>query len=142
MERGRPRFVVCGVIRASESLSFVERLKEIHDGICEVILEQSPSVAAVEDVFVAVNPRSALKLGHARGVAILAALQHGLAVYEYSPRAVKQAVVGYGQAPKEQVQQMIKVLLKLSALPASDAADALAVALCHANTRTSFVPAK
>jgi len=87
----------------------------------------------VEDLFIAVNPRAALKLGHARGVAILAALQHDLAVHEYSPRAVKQSVVGYGQASKTQVQQMVKTLLRLTALPSPDAADALAVALCHAN---------
>ena len=74
-----------------------------------------------------------MKLGHARGVAVLAGLHNGLAVYDYTPRMVKQAVVGYGNADKQQVQQMVRVLLKLSSSPSSDAADALAVAMCHAN---------
>ena len=129
----RLQFLACGVIRMTDRYTFPERLKIIFDGLCEVIEEHSPEVAAVEDVFVAVNPRSALKLGHARGVAVLAAMQHGLEVHDYTPRMVKQAVVGYGQADKHQVQQMVRVLLKLSSSPSADAADALAVALCHAN---------
>ena len=126
-------YVVCGVIRLGEKYSFNERLKVIFDGLCEVIKKHKPSVAAVEDVFVAANPRTALKLGHARGVAVLAGLHNCLAVYDYTPRMVKQAVVGYGNADKQQVQQMVRVLLKLSSSPSSDAADALAVAMCHAN---------
>lgn len=130
----RLHFIACGVIRATNrSMTFPERLKTIHDGLCEVIKAQDPVVAAVEDVFVAVNPRSALKLGHARGVAILAAMQHGLAVHDYTPRMIKQAVVGYGNAEKVQVQQMVRILLRLSVSPSNDAADALAVAICHAN---------
>jgi crossover junction endodeoxyribonuclease RuvC len=89
--------------------------------------------AAVEEVFLATNPRSALKLGHARGVAVVTAMQNGLAVHDYSARAVKRAVVGYGQATKEQVQHMVQVLLRLTGRPSADAADALAVAICHAN---------
>jgi len=127
------RFVVCGVIRTANGQSFPERLRAIHDGLSEVIKEQAPVVAAVEDMFVAVNARSALKLGHARGVAILAAMQHGLPVHDYTPRMIKQAVVGYGNAEKVQVQQMVRILLRLSAAPSADAADALAVAICHAN---------
>lgn len=126
-------FVTCGVIRLSNKYSFSERLKIIFDGLCEVIANHKPTVAAVEDVFVAANPRTALKLGHARGVAVLAALHNGLPVYDYTPRMVKQAVVGYGNADKHQVQQMVRVLLQLSAAPSADAADALAVAMCHAN---------
>ena len=126
-------FVACGVIRLGDKYSFNERLKVIFDGLCEVIDKHKPTVAAVEDVFVARNPRTALKLGHARGVAVLAALQNGLSVHDYTPRMVKQAVVGYGNADKQQVQQMVRVLLKLSSSPSSDAADALAVAMCHAN---------
>jgi len=132
-ENSRLRFVACGVVRSSDKYSFPERLKEIYSGVCEVIARVSPQVMAVEDIYCAVNPRSALKLGHARGVAILAALQYGLTIQEYSPRMVKQAVVGHGQATKEEVQQMVKILLKLSALPGKDPADALAIALCHAN---------
>ena len=92
----------------------------------------------MEDVFLATNPRSALKLGHARGAAVVAAMQNGLTVYDYSPRRCKRAVVGYGQAEKKQVQHMVRVLLGLSAVPSPDAADALAVAICHANQVTGY----
>ena len=126
-------YVTCGVIRLGNKYTFNERLKVIFDGLCEIIETHQPTVAGVEDVFVAANPRTALKLGHARGVAVLAALQNGLKVYDYTPRMVKQAVVGYGNADKQQVQQMVRVLLQLSSQPTSDAADALAVAMCHAN---------
>jgi crossover junction endodeoxyribonuclease RuvC len=129
----RLRFVACGVIRTSPRLEFAVRLREIHDGLCEVMGKQQPDLAAVEEVFMARNPMSALKLGHARGVAMLAACRHGLEVREYSARSIKQAVTGYGQAGKEQVQQMVRALLQLAANPSQDAADALAVALCHAN---------
>jgi len=126
-------YVTCGIIRLGDKYSFSDRLKIIFDGLCEVIATHKPVIAAVEDVFVAANPRTALKLGHARGVAVLAALHNGLPVHDYTPRRVKQAVVGYGNADKNQVQQMVRVLLQLSAAPGSDAADALAVAMCHAN---------
>jgi len=126
-------YVTCGVIRLGDKYAFSDRLKIIFDSLCEVIATHKPVVAAVEDVFVAANPRTALKLGHARGVAVMAALHNGLKVYDYTPRLVKQAVVGYGNADKYQVQQMVRVLLQLSAPPSADAADALAVALCHAN---------
>ena len=126
-------YVTCGVIRLGDRHMFSDRLKIIFDCLCEVIENHRPTVAAVEDVFVAANPRTALKLGHARGVAVLAALHKNLAVHDYTPRMVKQAVVGYGNADKMQVQQMVRVLLQLSAPPSSDAADALAVAMCHAN---------
>lgn len=126
-------FVACGVIRTASSQPLPERLKDIHDGICEVIAKYRPHDAAVEDIFTAANPRSALKLGHARGVALLAAMQHALPVSEYSPRLVKQSVAGYGQATKEQVQHMVQTLLVLASSPSHDAADALAVAICHAN---------
>lgn len=130
---GQPSFVACGVIKTTHSFPFSSRINEIYDGINEVIQVHGPEVAAVEDLFMAKNPRSALKLGQARGAAIVAAMQNGLSVTDYSPRVVKQSVVGYGQAEKEQVQHMVRVLLGLSASPSSDAADALAVALCHAN---------
>jgi len=126
-------YVTCGVIRLGNKYTFNDRLKVIYDGLCEIIETHKPAVAGVEDVFVAANPRTALKLGHARGAAVLAALQNGLKVYDYTPRMVKQAVVGYGNADKQQIQQMVRVLLQLSAQPSSDAADALAVAMCHAN---------
>ena len=130
---GQLQFVACGVIKTTPSYSFSVRLNEIFDGINEVIQIHNPDVAAVEDLFLAKNPRSALKLGHARGVAVVAAMQNGLEVYDYSPRKVKQAVVGYGHAEKEQVQHMVRMLLALSGTPSSDAADALGVAICHSN---------
>lgn len=137
-EGNRLSFVCCGVIRTSEKTPFSHRLKELHDGITEVIVGQRPQLVGVEDIFTAVNPRSALKLGHARGVLLLAVMQQGLPLREFFPRVVKQAVAGYGQAPKEQVQQMVRVLLKLSASPSQDAADALAVAICLANHLRDF----
>jgi crossover junction endodeoxyribonuclease RuvC len=132
-KENRLTYVTCGVIRLGDKYEFNDRLKVIFDGLCEVIETHKPNVAAVEDVFVAANPRTALKLGHARGAAVLAALQNDLRVHDYTPRMVKQAVVGYGNADKQQVQQMVRVLLQLSKSPSADAADALAVAMCHAN---------
>jgi crossover junction endodeoxyribonuclease RuvC len=132
-KESRLSYVTCGVIRLGDKYEFNDRLKVIYDGLCEVIETHKPTVAAVEDVFVAANPRTALKLGHARGAAVLAALQKGMQVHDYTPRMVKQAVVGYGNADKQQVQQMVRVLLQLSSSPSADAADALAVAMCHAN---------
>jgi crossover junction endodeoxyribonuclease RuvC len=133
IDRGRLRFITCGTIVTDRKQPFAHRLNEIFEGVNEVIQVNLPAVAAVEDVFLAANPRSALKLGHARGAAVVAAMQNGLAVHDYSPRQVKQAVAGYGQAEKTQVQHMVRVLLALSAFPSADAADALAVAICHAN---------
>jgi crossover junction endodeoxyribonuclease RuvC len=130
----RISFVSCGVIKTTPRSSFSHRLNEIFDGINEVIQLHGPEVAAVEDVFLATNPRSALKLGQARGAAVVAAVQNRLRVWDYSAKMIKQAVVGYGQAEKVQVQHMVRVLLGLKAVPSSDAADALAVAICHANT--------
>jgi len=134
-ENGHLRFLSCGVVRTRSSDILPVRLFEIYSGLCEVISEFVPQEAAIEDVFVSVNPRAALKLGQARGVAMVASMQHNLKVFEYSPRHVKQGVVGYGQASKEQVQQMVRILLQLSAMPSPDASDALALALCHANRR-------
>jgi crossover junction endodeoxyribonuclease RuvC len=132
-DRGRLHFVACGVVKTTPRYPFSHRLNEIFEGINEVVQVHGPVVAAIEDVFLASNPRSALKLGHARGAAVVAAMQNGLAVFDYSPRMVKQAVVGHGQADKGQVQHMVRVLLGLSRAPSTDAADALAVAICHAN---------
>ena len=131
--RGTIRFVGCGVIRTSPDFTFAGRLNQIFDGLNEVVQLHQPTQAAVEDVFLATNPRSALKLGQARGAAVVAVMQNGLEVFDYSPRHIKQAVVGYGQADKTQVQHMVRVLLGLNGSPSSDAADALAVAICHAN---------
>lgn len=126
-------FVSCGTIRTTNDWKLSDRLMQIYDGLAAVIDRHRPDVAAVEDMFVSQNPRSALKLGQARGAAVLAAVKNGLQVHDYSPRVVKQAVAGYGQAGKEQVQHMVCALLELSSTPSGDAADALAVAICHAN---------
>ncbi len=133
-DRGQLGFVACGVVRTTPSYPIATRLNEIFDGINEVVQLHNPDFAAMEDVFLSANPRTAIKLGQARGAAIVAIMQNGLSVTDYSPRKIKQAVAGYGQAEKEQVQHMVRVLLQLKRKPSSDAADALAVAICHANT--------
>ena len=126
------RLVGCGAVVASPRSGFPAQLQTIHDGLRVLLAECRPDCVAVESLFHAVNVRSALKLGHARGVAILAAVQGGYQVFEYSPAEIKRAVVGYGRAEKHQVQEMVRVLLGLSEVPApNDAADALAVAICH-----------
>jgi len=114
-------------------MPFNYRLNQIFSGINEVIQVHGPTEAAVEEVFMATNPGSALKLGQARGAAVVAAMQNNIEVADYSAKQIKQAVVGYGQAGKTQIQHMVRVLLGLSKAPSSDAADALAVAICHLN---------
>ena len=117
--------------------SFPQRLARIHRELATLLASHQPDCVAVESIFHAVNARSALKLGHARGVAILAAVEAGCDVVEYTPAEIKRAVVGYGRAEKYQVQQMIKLLLGLPKAPAPhDAADALAVAICHLHSRS------
>ena len=133
---GRYRYLASGCIRPRAG-EFPERLAEIYSGISSVIAEHEPEVLAIEQVFMARNPDSALKLGQARGVAIAAAVQGGLPVHEYAARTVKQAVVGSGRAGKEQVQHMVRAILELPGAPAPDAADALAIAICHVNTSRS-----
>ncbi len=132
-DNGRLRFVACGTVRTAVECPMAYRLNEIFDGVNEIIQLHQPEIAAVEDLFISTNARSALKLGQARGAAVVAAMQNKLRVYDYTPRQVKQAVAGYGQAEKSQVQHMVQVLLHLQGRPSVDAADALAVAICHAN---------
>jgi len=121
-----------GVIRTSAKQPFEVRLRGIHDGLREVLRQYQPHAVAVEDVFAAVNTRSALRLAHVRGVALLAAAESGVPVGEYSPLEVKGSVVGYGKASKDQVRMMVCSLLGAKELNGShDASDALAVALCH-----------
>ena len=135
----RHRLIVCGAISAAPSDSFPQRLARIHRELTAHLEACRPECVAVEDLFHASNARSALKLGHARGVAILAAVQAGCQVVEYTPAEVKRAVVGYGRAEKTQVQQMIKLLLGLDAPPSPhDAADALAVAICHLHSTPAY----
>jgi len=128
------KFETAGVLRPPQNLGLAEKLLFLFEGLIEIIDHFKPTASAVEAVFNAKNARSALILGHARGVALLAASTRALEVFEYTPAQVKQAVVGYGRAEKRQVQKMVKLLLNLPAMPAQDAADALAVAICHANS--------
>ena len=126
------RLVTCGAISAPAGDAFPQRLARIHRELSALLASCAPDCVAIESVFHASNARSALKLGHARGVAMLAAVEFGCPVVEYTPAAIKRAVVGYGRAEKHQVQQMIKLLLGLDQPPSPhDAADALAVAICH-----------
>ena len=133
----RHKIVTCGAITAPALASFPEKLLQIHARLTVLIAECRPDCVAIENLFHAVNVRSALKLGHARGVAMLAAVEAGVPVMEYTPAEIKRAVVGYGRAEKHQVQQMVKLILGLSAVPSPhDAADALAVAICHVHAQT------
>lgn len=123
-----------GCIRTSAG-ELSSRLLQIFNGICELMEKFSPDEAAIEQIFMHQNPNSALKLGHARGVAMVACASHQIKVSEYSAREVKQSVVGYGAAQKSQVQHMVVNLLMLNSSPQNDAADALAIAICHSHTR-------
>jgi crossover junction endodeoxyribonuclease RuvC len=132
------RYVTSGVIRIPTG-ELYSRLRYIFDGINEVVAAHQPTDSAIEKVFVNVNPASTLLLGQARGAAITALASNNLCVSEYTALQVKQAVVGYGKAKKEQVQEMVMRLLSLSERPSTDAADALACAICHANAASNLL---
>jgi crossover junction endodeoxyribonuclease RuvC len=131
-------YVASGCIRVKGE-TLPEKLKYIFDGVSEVIDTYIPQEMSIEQVFLSKNADSALKLGQARGAAIVAATAQDVPVFEYAARRVKQSVVGKGSADKTQVQHMVMTLLKLSAAPQVDASDALAIALCHANSRLTMV---
>ncbi len=121
-----------GTVKSNTKQPFSKRLLNIYEGVAEVMATHSPDVLSVEDTFYAVNVGVALKLGQVRGLMLLLAEQRGLAIAEYAPRLIKQTVVGYGNAEKQQVGQMVKILLGLKEVPKPhDAADALAIAICH-----------
>jgi len=126
-----------GVIGPSASLGLAERLSQIYRGLQDVIDQYHPTAVSLEKVFFSRNVQSALKLGQARGVALLAAAEHHIAVTEYSAAEIKVAVVGYGRATKEQVQRMVSALLCVRGAMRADAADALAAAICHIHRRAS-----
>ena len=134
IDAGRTRYVASGCIR-TRNAEFPGRLADIYRGIETLITEYTPTEFAIEEVFLAKNPQSALKLGQARGAAIAAAVAGELPVAEYAARFVKKSIVGTGRASKAQVQLMVRTLLQLDTDPAVDAADALAVAVCHSTCR-------
>jgi crossover junction endodeoxyribonuclease RuvC len=139
----RHRLVACGAIVTSRRLGFPAQLLRIHQHLTALLAEHRPEAVAVESLFHAVNVQSALKLGHARGVALLAAVEGGYAIAEYTPAEIKRAVVGYGRAEKHQVGEMVKLMLGLAEVPTPhDAADALAVAICHVHCQGPAVIAE
>jgi len=131
--------LTCGAIQVSPRNPMAKRLSIIFERLGQIILEHQPDNVAIEDIFHAINAKSALKLGQVRGVAMLAASSAGLAVAEYAPLTIKSAVVGYGRAEKQQVQHMVTRLLNLAEIPEPpDAADALAIAICHLHTSATL----
>lgn len=127
------RYIASGTVKTAPDAGLPTRLKTIFDGITEIVARYQPDCAAIEKVFVNVNPQSTLLLGQARGAAISALVASELAVYEFTALQIKQAIVGHGKAQKKQVQEMVQRLLSLPGQPGSDAADALGVAICHAH---------
>lgn len=132
------KYIDSGCIRTSPDGGLSQKLLQIYDGICQLMEDYSPGEVAIEQVFMHENPNSALKLGHARGVAMVAAASHRVNISEYSAREIKQTVVGHGAAEKAQVSHMVVHLLTLNKPPQQDAADALAVAICHSHMRHSL----
>ena len=138
-DSGELHCLAMGAIRLSPREPMPRRLERIYAELSDLIARQRPEMVAIEDVFYAVNVKSALKLGQVRGVAMVAAASAGLEVCEYAPLAIKSAVVGYGRAEKQQVQQMVTALLRLPEVPSSpDAADALAIAICHLHSAATL----
>lgn len=131
----RYRFLHFEVIKADSSLALFQRLKIIFEGIDQLLAHFQPDVLALEDVFFGRDVKAMVKIGEARACAMLAAAKHGIEVVEYPPARVKQSVCGNGRATKDQIQKMIQRLLNLTELPASDGADALAIAICHVHSR-------
>ena len=122
-----------GTISSSNKIPFFQRIHKIYQSMVDIMECYHPTEMAIEDVFFAKNVKSALKIGHARGAVLIAAVQSGIKIFEYSPLEIKQSVVGYGRATKEQVRSMVQVILKLENQPNTDTSDALATAICHLN---------
>jgi len=130
----RYRLIGCGAIETDKGSPWPERLKTVYDGLADVIEKFDPESCAVEEIFFNSNQKTAIKVGEARGAAVLACANAGLPVYEYTPLQVKQALTGYGRADKRQIQEMVRTILGLEQAPRpDDAADAVAIAICHAN---------
>jgi crossover junction endodeoxyribonuclease RuvC len=135
VDGSRLSFIACGVVKSDEKRSLAERLLQLHEGLSAIIAEHTPREAAVEETFVSKDARATLKLGHARGVALLVPALLGLPVAEYAANLIKKTVVGVGHAEKHQVEAMIRLLLPKADPRAADASDALAVAITHAHHR-------
>ncbi|MBZ9735874.1 crossover junction endodeoxyribonuclease RuvC [Mesorhizobium sp. CA18] len=131
------RFIASGTVRSDEKESLATRLCQLHDGLAEVLHQAMPQEAAVEQTFVNKDATATLKLGQARGIAMLVPARAGLVVAEYAPNAVKKAVIGVGHGEKKQIHMMVKVLMPKAVFDTDDAADALAIAICHAHHRPS-----
>jgi crossover junction endodeoxyribonuclease RuvC len=127
-------FIEAGLVKPPEKMPFSQKIHRIFQGLVEILDRSAPDAVAVEDLFYAKNARSSLKLGHARGAALIAAGQHNIPVFEYTPLEIKKSVVGYGRADKEQVRSMVSMMLQLKKQVPLDASDALAAAICHINS--------
>jgi crossover junction endodeoxyribonuclease RuvC len=132
--KGKMRLIDAGAISSSGTVPFYERIYEIFRSMMEIMNRYKPEEMSIEDVFFAKNVKSSLKLGHARGAALIAAVNCGIRIFEYSPLEIKKSVVGYGRAEKEQVQAMVKVILGLPERLGPDTSDAIAAAICHINS--------
>lgn len=135
VEGSRLTYVADGSVHSDDSLTLAERLAQLHQQLAEVLARFAPEEAAIEETFVNANPRATLKLGQARGVAMLVPAQAGLLVAEYAPNVVKKSVVGAGHAEKDQVKHMVRLLLPKAQMKSADSTDALAIAICHAHHR-------
>lgn len=133
-KRGNTMFCIdSGTVTTSNKIPFHERIHRIFKSMTEIMARYRPQELAIEDVFFAKNVKSALKIGHARGAVMIGAVECGVRIFEYTPLEIKQSVVGYGRATKEQVRAMVKVILGLKTQPSLDTSDALAAAICHLN---------
>lgn len=142
VEGSRLTYVADGSVHSDDSLTLAERLAQLHQQLAEVLARFAPAEAAIEETFVNANPRATLKLGQARGVAMLVPAQAGLPVAEYAPNVVKKSVVGAGHAEKDQVKHMVRLLLPKAQMKSADSTDALAIAICHAHHRGGQALAK
>lgn len=138
--KGKYRVLEIGVIETSASLPFSKRLKQLYEELCSIIDKFSPDEIAIEELFFSKNTKTAMTVSQARGVIVLACSQKNQSIFEYTPLQVKQGITGYGKADKEQVTKMVMLILKLTQKPKpDDAADALAIAVCHANNALNSV---
>lgn len=132
------KFISAGTVRSNDKYDLASRLSQLYEGLCGVLHQFMPAEAAVEQTFVNKDATATLKLGQARGIALLAPAQAGLPVAEYAPNSIKKAVIGVGHGEKQQIHMMVKVLMPRASFDTSDAADALAIAICHAHNRNSL----